>query len=390
MIQKLSEVPGIELGVAMKCPIRIRLKKRIGSVDYYFLPQKQKSDISRSDCLFVLNDFKPELLHIEGTETAQAHRFICCWKGKNIVSLQGILNGIEPHQHGNLPIRKMFFSFHPVKTIVATTLMIHKQLHFKPRLAIEKETLQKAENIMGRTTWDRAHAYGINPNAPYFSCNRVLRDPFYRDSWNISKIERHSLFIGNAHSPLKGVHFAFQAIARLKREYPNIKCYIAGENPNPSSWKQWKKQIGYSAYLRHLIKVLDISENIEFLGLLTAETLAKRLRLSHVALLCSTIENSPNTLGESMILGVPSVVAFVGGIPDMASDNQEVLFYSNNDPCLLAYQIKRIFNDDSLAQSLSENSRHRALKTHDPDLNLHKLLHAYRSITQKARADMPR
>lgn len=385
MLSELAQVAGIELGVAMRAPVQSCVIERIGTVLYYVLPQKDKFDVAESDCRFVLNHFQPDLLHVEGTESAQARRFLEVWAGKNVVSMQGIINGYEPHQYGGLPVDEMLCSCHPVKSMVAAVMIANKQLLFKPRLRIEAETISKAQNILGRTTWDRAHAYAINPHAPYFPCNRILRRPFYEKQWDIERMQRHSLFVGNALTALKGAHYALHAVALLKNEYPDVKLYIAGESVYLTSWKQWKKRVGYAAYLRYLINKLGIEPHVEFTGILQAEEMATRLSTVHAYILCSTIENSPNTLGEAMIMGVPSAAAFVGGAPDMARDGEETLFYRDNDPQLLAYQIKRIFDDDALALQLSKKARCSAMTTHDPQDNLQKLIYAYNTILCKTK-----
>ncbi|MCH8476275.1 MAG: glycosyltransferase, partial [Opitutales bacterium] len=46
-----------------------------------------------------------------------------------------------------------------------------------------------------------------------------------------------------------------------------------------------------------------------------------------MVLLPSLIENSPNTLAEAMMMGVPVVAAYAGGVPSMARDEEEVLLY---------------------------------------------------------------
>ena len=96
--------------------------------------------------------------------------------------------------------------------------------------------------------------------------------------------------------------------------------------------------------------------------------------------LTSLIENSPNTLGEAMILGMPCVSAYTGGASEMAIDEKECLFYRANDPKLLAWQVKRIFDDDGLAQKLGDSARKHALTTHDPEKNRDALLAAYEDI----------
>ena len=94
----------------------------------------------------------------------------------------------------------------------------------------------------------------------------------------------------------------------------------------------------------------------------------------------SIIENSPNTLGEAMMVGTPSVSAFTGGVPSMASDEVDVLMYRADDPAMLAMQIKRLFDDPALCDRLSGAARERARRTHDPEANVQALVDAYRRI----------
>lgn len=385
MLAQLSKSETLELSVVMKSSVDKRIKKRIGNINYYLIPQSKRDrfDINQSDCDFVLMDAKPDLVHAEGSEGAFTLRFLKSWKGENIVSMQGILNGYEPYEYGNLPLSDMIVTFKPQVAVMSLALIANKLFNFKKRIKKEMQTIELADNILGRTTWDRAHSYAINSQADYFTCNRVLRDAFYNQRWHLEMAEKHSIFIGNASSPRKGAHFVFRALAQLKNEFPDIKVYIAGEKPYKTSWKEWKKTIGYPAYLQNLIKELDIEEHIEFLGVLQAEEMAARMCSVNVCVLSSVIENSPNTLGEAMIMGVPAITSYVGGVPDMAKDGEEALFYRDNDPELLAYAIKSIFDDKELALKLSRNGRKRALVTHDPQENLQRMITIYQVINSK-------
>ncbi len=385
MLKQLSTVSELELSVAMKSPVEEIVKERVGNIDYYLVPQSKKDrfDVYQEDCEFVLRDVAPDLLHAEGTEGAHTLRFLKTWKGENIVSMQGILNGYEPYEYGHLPVADMIATFKGQAAVMSLALLANKLLNFKGRVNKEMQTIALADNILGRTTWDRAHSYAINHEADYFTCYRVLRDPFYEQVWDIDKAEKHSIFIGNTASPRKGAHFVFKAVAQLKQEFPDIKIYIAGEKPYKTNWKEWKKVVGYPAYLQNLIKELEIEEHIEFLGVLQAEEMAQKMCSVHVCVLSSIIENSPNTLGEAMIMGVPAISSYVGGAPDMAKDGEEALFYRDNDPQLLAYAIKSVFDDRSLALKLSKNARRRALVTHDPQDNLERMINIYKTIELK-------
>ena len=81
-----------------------------------------------------------------------------------------------------------------------------------------------------------------------------------------------------------------------------------------------------------------------------------------------------------MIMGVPCITSFNGGVADMAEESKEALFYRDNDPRMLAYQIKRIFDDQELADSLGKNAIKKANHTHDPKKNLDDLLKCYDAI----------
>jgi glycosyltransferase involved in cell wall biosynthesis len=138
-----------------------------------------------------------------------------------------------------------------------------------------------------------------------------------------------------------------------------------------------KRHVGYPVYLLHLVRKLGLEDHVRFTGVLSGKAMAERMARSHVCLMASIIENSPNTLGEAMLLGMPVVSAYAGGAPSMARDEAEALFYRPDDPAMLAFQIRRIFDDPALAARLARAARARALETHDPDRNLTDLIAAY-------------
>ena len=113
--------------------------------------------------------------------------------------------------------------------------------------------------------------------------------------------------------------------------------------------------------------------------------MAKQMSSVHVYVLSSVIENSPVTLSEAMLMGVPCIVSYVGGVPDMAEDREEALFYRDNDPQLLAYKIKQIFDDRELALKLSKNATKRILIDNDPQTNTNRMVTIYNDITTKTR-----
>lgn len=388
MATRLSSYEDIELAIACKCDENVSFSEESDNIRYYSLSYSQNTELSKliSDCSKIISEFSPEIIHIEGTEFLHSKAMLCAAKEKNIpavVSMQGILNGYYNYQCGQLPIDDMMFSKSLTDIFSAWILHLRKTQWFRPRMKSEKEIIENADYILGRTTWDRAHSYAINPKAKYYPCSRILRTPFYEEKWSLEKAERHSIYVGNGYNALKGVHFVVMALPYLIREFPDIKVYVAGYKPYTENDKRSFLKKGYAAYLKKLIYDLGVQDYIEFTGPLKADQVAEKLSKVNAYVLCSTIENSPNTLGEAMMVGTPCVAAYVGGVSDMAEDGKEALFYRSDDPKLLAWNIKRIFDNDELALSLSEAGKKKALITHDAERNVQMLIDAYTDILKE-------
>lgn len=388
MIERLAKLPGFQIGVAMRSEVPVLRRIDKGGIAYFALPQRRfgKFDVAQADCERVLDEFAPDIVHVEGGEMRHARRFLSTWNGSRLLSMQGVLNGYAAYELGRLPILKLLNPFRPRLVLTALALLAQRWLQFEPRLAHERALMASANHIMGRTLWDRAQARALAPDAVYHHCSRILRDPFYDRSWDPRTCERHAIFVGNGASPRKGVHIVVQALVLLLPDFPDATLFIAGQDPATLPWHSAKRYVGYPGYLTDLIRRLGVQDRVRYTGVLDAGAMANRMVHSHVCLMASIIENSPNTLGEAMLLGVPTVSAYAGGAPSMASDEVEALFYRSDDPAMLALQIRRIFEDQELAQRLSKAARSRALLTHDPDTNLARLVEVYRNIMAEARA----
>ncbi|MGC9023194.1 MAG: glycosyltransferase family 4 protein, partial [Dissulfurimicrobium sp.] len=254
---------------------------------------------------------------------------------------------------------------------------------FKKRALIEREILCRVRHIIGRTTWDYSNVKAINPDAKYYHCAEGLRDPFYKHVWDISKVQRHSIFISQASYPFKGFHILLKAVSLLKRDYPDIQVFAAGYNIGGNSFKERLKSPGYGLYIRRLINSFSLEENVEFTGVLDAEGVIDRLLKAHVFVIPSAIENSPNSLAEAMILGVPCIGAYSGGIPDMLEKGKCGLLYPYMEEAMLAEYIRCIFESDELALKFSQAGRDCALKRHDRRLIAEKIIMIYKDVIKQ-------
>lgn len=388
MAGQLRKEKDLSLAICCKTGKGVSFDETVNGVRYFSLGYDEKTSCEAltARCREILDRFVPDLVQLEGTEFLHAKAMLLAAKEKGIpviASMQGILNGQYQYQCGELELDDLMWSGSPTNIVSGWMLHLRKTRWYKPRMKPEREIIGMADYILGRTTWDRAHSYALNPKAEYFAVNRNLRAPFYEKSWLPEKMERHSIYVGNGYRALKGLHFVVEALPLLIREYPDVKVYVAGDKPFQENDKRSIFKKGYGAYLKKRIKDLGVGDHIEFTGPLQAPEVAEKLSRVNCYLLCSTIENSPNTLGEAMLVGTPCVAAYVGGVSDMATDGEEALFYRSNDPVLLAWAVKRIFDDESLALRLSENGKKKAAQTHDTAINAGRLVDAYRTILAK-------
>lgn len=385
--EDLSKKANVELSIAFP-------KKNINSyrlikgenINYYpFKPIKDynigkinKNEIFKE----IIKKVRPNIVHIYGTEmphTLSMMNILEKQQTKSVISIQGLLSKYSKHIFANLPFKVVYgFAFGDI--IKKYNVWGRKKL-FEKRGENEIKSLKKTDNIIGRTTWDKSCALQINSEAKYHHCNETLRKEFYETEWDIDNCERHSIFLSQASSPRKGLHYVLKALKIVNDNYPDVKLYVAGENIIKS--KTFKDKIFmtyYSKYIKNLIKNYNLQNNIIFTGPLNAEEMVKMYLKSHISICPSSIENSPNSLGEAMILGVPTVASYVGGIPDMLEDKEDGFLYQADAPYMLAYYIKQIFSDDDLATEISGSARKKALKTHNRDKNTKKLLEIYNEI----------
>lgn len=388
--KRISEQDGLELAVASPYNSTKSLSTIYGkNIRYYLFPENtnsyDKKKYNLKNFKNILDDFMPNIVHVFGTEYSHTLDMIDACESNNIhnvISIQGLTTMISRHYMSNLPISVRYrYTF---RDLIRRDNLVHQQKKFTQRGKSEIEALKKVENIIGRTTWDKSCSYFINPDAKYYHCNETLRSMFYQQKWDYNNCEKFSIFISQAAYPIKGAHYLLEAIEMVKDKYPETILYIAGNDIiNSDSLYKIMKRTSYGKYLKKLIKKYELQNKVIFTGVLSEDEMVNRFLKSNLFICSSSIENSPNSLGEAMILGVPSIASYVGGIPDMLRDNVEGYLYQHDDPYMLAYYICQVFKNIELSLEFSRNARTHALETHDADINTTRLIQIYTEITSK-------
>ncbi len=330
----------------------------------------------------VLANWDPDFVHIWGSEfpnaLAMAKAFHC--PEKTIVSIQGMCELIAKYYFAFLPKRAVYTN--TLRDFLKNDRIFQQQKKFEKRAIYEKELLKKADFAIGRTQCDKAFVKRNAPDCRYYSCNETLREVFYEKAgtWDARNCERHSIFVSQANYPLKGFHLMLEAMPEIIRRYPETKLYVTGLDPFQQPFYRIN---GYQKWLKLLIKKYNLQKYVYFLGKLNAEEMCQRFLKSNVFVSASSIENSPNSVGEAMLLGVPTVASFVGGTMDLLKDKEEGYLYRADAPEMLAHYVCKVFEEEEISSEMGKKASLHALKTHDPKVNLARVMEIYKKVFQE-------
>jgi len=385
LADKIKDEYGVELAVATvykggdcKC-------LDLGGIKYYLLPCKNISKYNKyleNYWKEVFQSYVPDLVHIHGTEFP--HGLACINSSKDekfVVSIQGLVSVIERYYYAGISLTGIVKNI-TIRDVVKRDTIINAKKKFIKRGWYEKEYIKKAGNVIGRTEWDKAHTKAINKSVVYYHCDEILRGEFYvAKKWDINNIKRNTIFLSQAGYPIKGLHQVLKAVSLIKDEYPDIRINIAGVSIiKIASIEDKIRTNGYGLYIKRLIKKLGLGENVIFKGLLNECEMIEEYLSTHIFICPSSIENSPNSIGEAQILGVPTIASYVGGIQDMIKHKETGILYRFEEVEMLSDYIRTILSDDSFAMKISSLSIVSAEKRHDRVTNSRKMVKIYKDI----------
>jgi len=177
--------------------------------------------------------------------------------------------------------------------------------------------------------------------------NKIKLIPLSFSPPDISKSEERTIkktrliFVGRI-VPLKNLDILLEAVKIVKKDIPEIEFIIVGEEISGRLYGD----TGYKQKLESLIDVLEIKENIKFVGWKTDKELWDVYQNSDLFLFASTYENFGLPLLEAAHFGLPLVSTDVGVAKDLIDENKGGSIISKLDANEYAKKIITLLKND--------------------------------------------
>ncbi len=357
----------------------------VDGIEYIVLPDKDYIKTFKN----VLIKIAPDIIHVHGTEYVYNTDIISLLSKdrlKYVVSIQGVMYQTSKHYCDGLP--QTFEKVNPLvemmgKIYYSDSVAISKR-NFEQQGQREIDALRITNNVIGRTQWDKDSILAINRSINYFHINENLRDSFYDSKiWSYNNCRANKIFVSQGFYPIKGLHNLLNILPNLIKKHPTISVMVGGQPAHSLKYKFLDFFVDYffeyQAYIKKLIKTNNLQQHVNFIGPLNQEQMMMHYLNCNFFLSCSNIENSPNSVAEAMMLGVPVVASDVGGTSTLLSNDEGILYKHLDDQDMMK-KIEFALDNPEILEKKAVLAREHALKTHDRYNNIQELIKVYNKI----------
>lgn len=329
-----------------------------------------ESEYQLEKLLFTIQDFKPDIIHIFGTESM----FGYITKHTDVpvvIHLQGLINPcINAWYFPGFKMTSLLKSLNLIYFIKGVGFF-HDYFRLKKMAKRELDILRMNNHFMGRTHWDKAVTKLYVPNSNYYHCAEVIRSNFYTTKWNVPQGEKliiSSIMNANIY---KGLDLILKTAKLIKQNTTII-----------FEWNIYGIKSGseYARFTEDIVADNFNNNNIILKGTVLGDDLIVGLLNSNLFVHSSYIDNSPNSVCEAQLIGLPVISTNVGGISSLIKDEVNGFLVPPNEPHILASKIIDLANNPSKLLEISRNSYIVAHERHDRAKIVGDLINIYYTI----------
>lgn len=346
-------------------------ENKLGRIIYRIKQLYSKSTelIEIEKCKKAIEEIKPDIIHVHGTE--ENYGLACIGtKYPYVISIQGLISSVKYKLFAGFT-KEQIKSHEPLlhKIMFSGIASIEKRLTMNAKR--EQKILENCNHIIGRTKWDYDCTLAINPQRKYYISNELMREDFHKNIWTPLG-ENNKIHIATiiSNGIYKGVETIYQAAHQLKKVCINIEWNIIGLCQTDNIIKTTEKVLGYGHK--------DI--NINLCGRKCATEIIDILKRSDIYVQASHIENSPNNICEAMLLGMPIIATMAGGTSSILKDREEGYLIQDGDPYSMSGAIIHCIENYDEAIDFGKAARKTAKIRHDSNFVSSNIIEIYNTV----------
>lgn len=385
--QEITKFDDIELGICFCMEGQPNKVKQQG-ITYYPIPYNKKkikdklldiiyyNDVHRDEILWpyyinkfkdTIKDFNPDVIEVFGSElyiglatiAAKELHLPCC------LHIQGILS---LYIYTFLPAGMSKWNYYLSQGIKKAFDKFQYLTYWQRSVYREKAILKAVPHVIGRTEWDKIAMSILAPQAKYHYGGEILRSCFYEDSQRTIP-SKPVIVTTSSNSSYKGFDLILKIADILKNEmHVDYEWKVYG-NITP-------------LFFERIAKLSHNNLNINLCGVANAEQLRETLLHSTVYVQPSYIENSPNSVAEAQILGVPVVATNVGGTSSMITHGKNGFLFPVTDTYMAAFYIRELLNKECFNKNMGMFAKEIALKRHCKEDVIKELKRTYSEVSE--------
>jgi len=187
---------------------------------------------------------------------------------------------------------------------------------------------------------------------------KIIHLPYFIDSSTsvgMTKEKNYILYFGRL-SKEKGIDTLIEAM----RDLPGIKLKIVGTGPEKENYE---------------LRIMNYGlKNIETLGYKSGQELNEIIANAKFIVVPSVwYENYPMSILESYVLGVPALVANIGGLPEMIPNQDKNFIFESGNIKELGEKINFLWQNNSIVSEAGERVKNFVKENNNPEKHYQKM-----------------
>jgi glycosyltransferase involved in cell wall biosynthesis len=331
----------------------------------------------------ILNDSKPDIIHLWGSESSVAFDIT---KANDthipmVIFVQGAVGIHSLYYAGD--IIKEPLKCHTLEWFYQSLIVKIKQQYLQKQYSLEKTIVDASEGIITDNDFSKLYFKSEKEDAHFYDMPLPINEAFKNASWDIQKIDRHTIFTVFGSDPNKGLHQLLKAIIIVKRIYPDVRIVFPGPYSISISPKKQKHNMSlFEMWAYKFIRQNNLQNNVCFIGKLNPFQMASELAKCNVFVSPSCMEVHAGSVRESMFVGAPTITTDCGSVLEFAKNKENALIYRYKEYQILAEDILSVFENDSLACKLGFNAKKDIVKFYSSFANSQSLADVYTDLAK--------